>query len=120
MGSKLSFKFAEDDLNRRLMALLKKQGIRYSVDQHGLIHYSPDDEASVENDVIGSIRDRVFSPWQVLHCPKDWVEPYKQYMMQHGIPFKEELNDGQLSFLLPRKYRPHQWKLEAESATAAN
>src|SRR5882672_4958321 len=111
MTFNLSFRFADDDLNRRLLALLKQKAIRHSVDANGVIHYSPDDEESVENDLIGSIRNRVFSSWQVLSCPTDWSNRYKQYMAQNAIPFKEELIDGQLRFLLPQKYRPHRWKL---------
>jgi len=34
-------------------------------------------------------------------------------MSRHGIPFQEELSNGELWFLLPRKYRPHKWKLDA-------
>ena len=59
-----------------------------------------------------SIRDKVFPSWQVLTCPKDWIERYRDYMNRHGIPFKEELSDGELWFLIPRKYRPHAWKLD--------
>jgi hypothetical protein len=118
MDPTLSFRFAEDDLNRRLIALLKKNGIRHSVDENGVIHYSPEDEKSVENDLVSSIRKRVFSSWQVLSCPKEWTERYKQYMTQRDIPFKEELIGGQLCFLLPRKYRPQRWKLEGEAALA--
>jgi hypothetical protein len=32
-------------------------------------------------------------------------------MRRHDIPFEEEMIDGQLSFLISRKHRPHQWKL---------
>jgi hypothetical protein len=120
MGATLSFRFAEDDLNRRLIALLKRNEIRHSVDKNGVIHYSPEDEELVENDLISSIRTRVFSSWQVLTCPKEWAERYKQYMARHDIPFKEEWSHGQLWFLLPQKFRPHRWKLHEEAATVAN
>ncbi len=116
MGFTLSFRFLEDDLNRRFIALLKKNEIRHSVDENGVVHYSPQDEESVENNIISSIRDRVFSAWQVLSCPKEWADRYRRYMVKHDIPFKEELSDGQLWFLLPRKYRPHRWKLDDEQA----
>ena len=41
MAAKLSFRFVEDDLNRRLIALLKKTEISHSVDKNGVIQYSP-------------------------------------------------------------------------------
>jgi hypothetical protein len=119
MSSTLSFRFAEDDLNRRLIARLRKNRIRHSVEENGVIHYSREDEEAVENDLICSIRNRVFPSWQVLSCPKEWTQQYRQYMTHHDIPFTEELVDGQLWFLLPRKYRPHRWKLADEAVTAA-
>jgi hypothetical protein len=114
LGATLSFRFADEDLNRRLIALLKKKEIRHFVDEHEVIHYSREDEDSVENNLIRSIRNRVFSSWRVLTCPTDWTDRYRQYMSRHDIPFKEELIDGQSWFLLPRKYRPQRWKLEVE------
>jgi hypothetical protein len=119
MRSTLSFRFVEDDLNRRLITLLKENAIRHSVDKNGVIHYSPDDEESVENDLISSIRNCVFPSWQVLSCPKNWTKRYKEYMTEHDIPFKEELIDGQLWFLLPQKHRPQRWKLNDEAVAAA-
>jgi hypothetical protein len=61
------------------------------------------------------IRNEVFPSWQILTCPKDWIERYRQYMTQHDIPFTEELANHELWFLIPRKYRPHSWKIEDQS-----
>ena len=119
MAPRLFIRFADDAHNRELTALLKTHGIEHSVDRQGSIRYSSDDEEVVENELVRSIRDRIFSPWQVLSCPDDWGERYKHYMSLHGIPFREEWIDGQACFLLPRKYRPQRWKLEAEPALAA-
>jgi len=107
-----SFKFLDDDLNQRLLALLTKGKIGHRVDKEGVIHYSLDDEEAVENDLICLIRDKVFPSWQVLTCPRDWIVRYEEYMRSHRIPFHEELSNGELWFLLPRKYRPHRWKLD--------
>ena len=109
---KLSFKFVDESLNRRLIDLLKKSGVEHCIDKAGVIHYSPNHEELIENELIGSIRARVFPSWQVLTCPRGWTNRYKRYMVQHNIPFKEELAVGRLWFLIPRKYRPHSWKLE--------
>src|SRR5436190_16749815 len=118
MDSELSFRFADEHLNRRLIALLKQNRIPHRIDKDGVIHYSANDELAVENDLISSIRDDVFPTWQVLSFPKEWADTYRRYMNEHAIPFKEELMRGELWLLLPRKYRPHQWKLdEPVSAT---
>jgi hypothetical protein len=107
-----SFRFLDDELNQQLLALLKKGKIKHDVGKDGIIHYSTDDEEVVENDFICSIRDKVYPSWQVLTCPRDWTVRYEKYMTQHGIPFQEELSNGELWFLLPSTYRPHRWKLD--------
>lgn len=116
MVLKRSFRFADDTLNRRLITLLKKRAIGHAVGRNGVIHYSPDDAECVENILIDSIRSSVFPFWQVLTCPEDWTRRYRDYMTRHAIPFTEEISDGQLWFLLPRRYRPHAWKLEDQSS----
>ena len=111
MGRSHSFKFLNDGLNQELIGLLKKAGIEHSIDKDGAIRYSPGDEEVVENELIASIRGSVFPSWQVLTCPTDWTARYKDHMHRHGIPFQEEWSDGERWFLIPRKYRPHSWKL---------
>lgn len=113
-----SFKFADDEWNRRLLALMQKAGIPGLIDKEGAVHYSLDDEKAVENDLIRSIRDEMFSSWQIVSCPKIWANRYKDHMIRHDVPFIEELIDGQLCFLIPRKYRPHAWKLDNQGSQA--
>ena len=107
-----SFKFVDERLNGRLIALLSKSKVKHRVDKQGVIHYPANAADVVENDLICSIRDEAFPRWQVLTCPPDWIGSYREYMSRHGIVFYEELSDGKLWFLLPRRFRPHQWKLE--------
>ena len=112
-----SFKFLDDKLNHRLLAFLRKAKIKHEVEKNGIIHYSPDDQEVIENDFICSIRDMVFPSWQLLTCPPDWVERYKKYMGDHGIPFYEELSNGESWFLLPSRHRPHSWNLDGSMKT---
>jgi hypothetical protein len=107
-----TFRFLDDALNRRLLALLEKDKVKHHVAKDGTIRYSPDDEEVVEDRFICSVRDGVFPSWQVLTCPSDWTGRYKRYMSRHGIPYYEELSNGELWFLLPRKYRPDRWRLD--------
>ena len=111
MHLSLSFRFVEDALNKKLIGLVKKAGISHSVDDSGTIHYLPNDEETMENDLIGAVRSLIFDPWQVLTCPQNWLEIYRQHMVQHNIPFSEELIDDQMWFIIPAKYRPQSWKL---------
>ncbi|HEX3997531.1 MAG TPA: hypothetical protein VHX65_03160 [Pirellulales bacterium] len=112
MKTMQSFKFGDEDLNSRLLALLKKSHIKHSVDKQGVIHYPSGEADLVENDLLCSVRDAVFPRWQVLTCPPEWIESYKLYMRGHQIPFHEELSNGKVWFLLPRRFRPHRWKLD--------
>ena len=106
-----SFRFVDDRLNQRLVSLLKKSKVDHSIDKNGVIHYSARVQEAVEN-LICSVRNRVFRPWQVLTFPTDWTRRYLEYISHRRIPFREELSNGELWLLLPRKYRPHSWKLE--------
>jgi hypothetical protein len=107
-----SFRFLDDDLNRQLIVLLKKAKIKHEVCKDGSVRYPSKHGETVENDYICSIRDKVFPSWQVLTCPRDWTACYRDYMNHHGITFQEELSDGESWFLIPRKHRPHMWKLD--------
>jgi hypothetical protein len=117
MSLSSSFKFADNDLNKRFIGLLKKKHIQHALDANNVVYYSPKDEEVVENDLLQSIRTEVFDPWQVLTCPPDWVERYRAYMNAHDIPFQEEWANNQLWFLLPSKYRPHSWKLRRDNGS---
>lgn len=108
----LSFKFIDDQLNDALLALLKKAKAKYRVTSENVICYGPEDEDLIENELISQIRDTVFPSWQLVSCPPDSVGAYRHYMLQHEVPFKEELIDNEISFLIPRSYRPHSWRLE--------
>jgi hypothetical protein len=110
--SRRFFKFLDADLNQQLHALLKGANVKHEVRKGGIVYYSSADFEVVENDLICAIRDRVFPSWQILTCPPDWIAVYKKYMHDHRIPFHEEMSNGELWFFLPRKYRPHRWKLE--------
>jgi hypothetical protein len=122
MVGRLSFRFLDDKINDRFIRLLESNGVAHSVDRRGIVHYRSENEDVVENEVLAKVRDRVFSRWQVLSCPHETVAGYREYMSHHEIPFVEELIDGEVGFLLPRKYRPHSWKIalaEARNGQAA-
>lgn len=111
MAKNLSFKFLDEKLNQQLLELLKKSKVKHHIGKDGAIHYARADEAAVEDDLICTMRDKVFSRWQVLTCPRDWIMTYEEYMRARRIPFHKELSNGEVWFLLPGQYRPHRWKL---------
>ncbi len=112
MDTSYSFRFMDDDLNRRLLSLLKSAHVEHRVGPDGVIYYSRDDEETVGNRLLYEVRSKVFPEWQLLSCPRDWTERYKRYMVHHGIPFRQELFNDELGFFLPRNHRPHSWNLE--------
>jgi len=119
MARQFTFRFNDEALNRKLVGLLMKHRIAYSVDGSGTIRYSAESEEVVENQLISKVRDGVFPSWQIVTCPKDWVQRYKDYMIQHGVPFREEMTDNELWFLIPRRYRPHKWVFEDSHSAAS-
>jgi len=118
MRLSLSFRFADDELNDRLIRLIKTTPIKHFVDDKRVLHYSPADVDAVENDMICSIRDQAFPSWQVLTCPPECAAQYRDYMSRHDIPFHQELIDAEMWFLIPRKYRPNLWKLASKTKRA--
>jgi hypothetical protein len=104
-----SFQFLNPVHNRRLLRLLRESRIPYRVDDEGTVRYAPEDAEAVGNDVISSVRDRIFATWQVLSFPADWTERYRHYLEKNRIPYEEELANGELRFLIPGNYRPHSW-----------
>jgi len=102
----------DDVLNRKLLALLssKAKG-KFTVDASRVVHYSHNDEDLIGNDIICAVRAAAFPSWQLVMFPADWAGSYTDYMVKHDIPFREEVRDGQLRLLIPRRFRPHSWKL---------
>lgn len=117
MTTDRSFKFLDEDLNRLLISALKRAKLKHRVAADGLIHYAPGDEEVVENDLIASIRDKVFPSWQILSCPKSSARRYQQYMTSHDIAYREELADNQLCFLISGEQDPHAWKLAQKTSS---
>jgi hypothetical protein len=113
-----SFKFVDDKLNHELITRLARAKVDHRIDQEGNIHYSPGDEEVVGNEILPSMRDKLFRRWQIISCPPDWADRYRRYMIRHHVPFFEELIDKKRCFLVSRKYRPHSWRLEDSEDTA--
>ena len=111
MAVKHSFRFANAALNNELLVRLRMAKVRHSRASDGSIRYWAGDEERFENDVLGPIRDRIFPSWQLVFCPADWAARYKAYMTRHKVPFEEQWTDDQPCFVIPRQYRPHNWKL---------
>lgn len=110
MALQNSFRFLNNKaLNRKLLLRTKAAHIAHEV-ARDTVYYSPDDEENFGSLVLAGLRSGVFSPWQVLSCPEDWVEKYRAYMRQRKIPYQEEMSNAELCFLIPGQYRPNFWK----------
>jgi hypothetical protein len=104
-----NFRFLNDRLNILFIHLLIVRGLRMTWDENGVVYFDANDEETVE-DILATIRNSQFSSWQILSCPSDWVNKYRSEMKRRQVPFVEELNDGQVEFLLPGDQEPHDWK----------
>jgi hypothetical protein len=112
MNRHSSFKFLDPDVNGTFIRLLKKARIDHRVEDSGLVHYASDEHDQVDNDVISAVRNSVFPSWQLVFCPPEWTECYRSYMVRHRVPFVEELSNDEVCFLIPRRHRPHAWKMD--------
>jgi len=105
------FAFRNEMLQRKLLSKLVKKKIPYKIDRYGEIIYPASARVLVEEELIRSLRRSVFTQWQLLFCPDDWIPVYRKYMQDHHIDFIEESIAGKINFLLSRVYRPHRWQL---------
>jgi hypothetical protein len=114
-----SFRFMDDSLNRELIGLLQSKAHgRFEVDPDGTIRYPREEEDLIGNDLICAVRNAAFPTWQIVSCAAEWIDSYKSYMAEKKIPFREEIRDQSLRFLIPRNYRPHSWKLQDPQAAS--
>lgn len=104
-----SFRFADPDLQAAFVRLLRTSGLPYYADRTKTAFYSSADVLVVENELIQQVRDSALKSWSVLHCPADWVDRYRAYMTKRRIRFYEQVEDGEISFLIPGNYNPHTW-----------
>jgi hypothetical protein len=111
MERERKIKFRNESLNRKLVELLTEKKASFRIDESGSIVYPENDEAFVENELVSSVRRGVFPSWQVLSCPDEWVDRYRNYMIDHRVPFEEELADEENLFLIPSSHQPHSWKI---------
>jgi hypothetical protein len=112
MGKSFGFRFLDGDLNHRLIDCAGKSDIAHSVDQNGTVRCRVENEERFENEIVGPVRKHAFGSWQVLSCPLESLPLYRAYMTRRNVPFVEESADGEVSFLLPGRVRPHSWKIE--------
>jgi len=115
MKTSRSIRFSNLDLNEKLIRLLKKRRVEHRADEDGVLDYSATDIDLVENELICTIRSQIFPSWQILTCPPDSTEIYRNYMTAHDVPFVEECINGDRWYLIPSKYRPHTWKLTSKN-----
>jgi hypothetical protein len=95
--------------------LVRASGVPYAIEAGGTLLYASADENVIENELICSIRDRVFPEWKVFTLEGDEMSRpqttarYRAYMKQHGIPFVEEVVDGFIWFLIPQDQDSFEW-----------
>ncbi len=118
MAEKRSIKLHTATQNHRLVTLLLRRGIPFAVSEDGTVRYSSRLDEVVDSEILPALRRRVFPKWQVLSFPADWAAVYRDYMHQRRLRFVPEWVNGQLVFLLPASYRPHQWSLPDPSPQA--
>ena len=102
------FRFANDELNRCLIARLRDSALEYTVRPDGGVDYRSGDEEAFE-DVLAQVRGEVFPDWQVLSFPPEWASRYRAALAARAVAYEEEVNDGDVEFLLAGCHAPHAW-----------
>ncbi len=112
-----TFRFVDESLQRELLGLAEVSGAPHTVDADGTLRYSSADEQDVWDDLICSVRDRLFPEWRIFTLEGDDVlrpeetEPYRRYMLDHNIPHYEERHNGFTWFLIPDDQDSHEWEV---------
>src|SRR4051794_40200216 len=110
-----SFRFVDGHLQDDLLALVRGSDVLHSVEEDRTLRYASADAEMVENELICSVRDRLFPQWGVFtlegdETPRPKVTAaYRAYMSQHAIPFAEEIHDGFTGFLTPEGVDSFEW-----------
>jgi hypothetical protein len=110
-----SFRFVDGALQTDLLARVGASGARHAVGDDGTLRYASVDEELVGNELICAVRTGVFPEWGVFTLEGDeTTRPritarYRAYMVEHRIPFVEEVVDGFVWFLLPDGYDSFEW-----------
>ena len=62
-------------------------------------------------------RQRVHKTKLWLYCPTKHAPMYRDYMRKRGIKFRQQrgTKKGEVCFVMDRKYRPFQWKINFPS-----
>ena len=125
-----SFRFVDECLQDDLLALVRASGVPHAIEPDGTLLYASADEEVIENDLICSIRDRVFSEWGVFTLEGDETRRprttarYRAHMLEQEIPFVEEIADRFVWFLVRHDQDSFEWTIpwgdEAEPDTPAD
>jgi hypothetical protein len=112
-----SFRFVDGGLQADLLARVRSSGALHAVDADGTLRYASLEAELVENELICSVREQVFPDWHLFTLEGDetprprTMALYRAYMVEHGIPFAEEVADGSVWFLLPQGYDSFEWDI---------
>jgi hypothetical protein len=110
-----SFRFADEGLQAELLGLVKASGVPHDVTADATLRYPSADTEFIENELICSIRDRLFPEWGIFTLEgddtsrPDDIRRYRRYMLDHGIPHYEENSNGFIWFLISREHDSYEW-----------
>jgi hypothetical protein len=109
------FQFLRADLQQKLIALVVAMGLEYWIEDGRLCTHERD--RFVVEDLRSAIRTSVFEDWHLFRgtSAKNPVlyNRYRAYIIERGIPFVEEEDNGSRWFLLRKVDDPYKWGVEA-------
>ena len=115
-GVFMKFKFENLDLQKRVIGDLHASNSQFRLLPDTTVEFEKEDMETddygcmLEDVILRQIRGSVFDKWQLLSCPPESVDSYKEYMGKHGIEYEIEIHDGMESFLLSQEHDPDSWE----------
>jgi hypothetical protein len=119
MADTCSFRFVDDELNRKLIDLATASGIPHQVGPDGTLHYSAGEREGHRGACDPPDPLRGLSPVASAELRAGVERPLPAVHETQPAALLGERIDGETSFLIPRDLDPHQWNLEATTAARA-
>jgi hypothetical protein len=109
------FRLCDESLQRELLARVARSAVPHAVEPDGTLRYASENREEIEDEFICSLRQSLFPEWGIFTLEGDGhprprtTALFREYMLNHGIPFVEEAHDGFAWFLVAQEHDSFAW-----------
>lgn len=97
---RLTFKFENANLNRKLLGVVQAIDLSYQLSDSGEVVIDSED-AVLFDEVQSLVRTTVFCDWSVCERPGDELN-FENKLKRLGVSYAREFSNGQLQFLVEK------------------